>query len=130
EDGNKRRLVRIASNIGPSGGGFEYSLLQTPLLDYDFSAQRVEWGCRLRGPARELLNTNKQSAQAAAAEFLAAFLADGAKPQPEVKAAAEAHCHSWATVRLAQQKLGIKPKKEAKAWLWALPNRGGAFLPD
>ena len=33
----------------------------------------------------------------------------------------EAHGHSWATVRRAQQKLGIKPLKTGKAWAWQLP---------
>jgi len=123
DDGNKRRLVRIASNIGPSGGGIEYSLFQAPLVGYDdFSAQRIDWGSRLTGPARELLDTTKQSAQAAAEEFLATFLADGPRPQREVKDAAEAHCHAWRTVQRAQQKRGIASRKEGKAWVWELPS--------
>jgi hypothetical protein len=59
---------RIASNISPSGGGIEYSLFQAPLPGLDFSAQRIDWGCRLTGSARELLNFERQSAQSAAAE--------------------------------------------------------------
>lgn len=115
--------MRIASNIGPSGGGIEYSLFQAPLVGYDdFSAQRIDWGSRLTGPARELLDTTKQSAQAAAEEFLATFLADGPRPQREVKDAAEAHCHAWRTVQRAQQKRGIASRKEGKAWVWELPS--------
>jgi putative DNA primase/helicase len=49
EDGNQRRLVRIASNIGPSGGGIEYTLHQAPLVDHDFTAQRIAWGAILTG---------------------------------------------------------------------------------
>src|SRR5262249_50725613 len=111
KDGDHRRLVRVASNIGPSGGGFEYTLFQAPLPDFDFSAQRIDWGVRLTGPAQDLLNTNKHSAQTEVAIFLKTFLADGPKPQREVKEAADAYSHSWGTVRIAQEKLGIKPWK-------------------
>jgi putative DNA primase/helicase len=120
-DAAQRRLVRIASNIGPSGGGIEYSLFQTPLPDRDFSAQRVDWGRRLNGNARELLNTENLSAQAAATEFLRDFLAAGSQPQREIKDAAEAHGHAWGTVRRAQDALGVKPRKIGKAWHWELP---------
>jgi hypothetical protein len=129
-EGNRRRLVRVASNIGPSGGGFEFSLFQALLVGYDFSAQRVDWGVQLKGAARELLDTTKQSAQAEASEFLANFLANGPIPQRDVKVAAEAHCHSWATVRRAQQKLGIKPKQHGKAWLWELPSTVSTWNPN
>jgi hypothetical protein len=53
----KRRLVRIKSNIGPDGDGFEYSLVREPLSGWDgLSGQRVLWGNPLTGQARELLN--------------------------------------------------------------------------
>jgi hypothetical protein len=130
DDERQRRLVRIVSNIGPSGGGIEYTVYQAPLPDRDFTAQRVEWGRQLRGSPRELLNATKQSAQADAGTFLAAFLADGPKPQREIRDAAEAHCHSWATIRRAQEKLAIKPHKDGKVWCWALPERLSTFNPD
>jgi hypothetical protein len=128
EDGNQRRLVRIASNIGPSGGGIEYTVYQAPLPDHDFNAQRIDWGKRLSGSARELLNGQKRSALAQAVAFLESFLADGPKQQEEVEAAAKAHCHTWATIRRAQEKLRIKPYKDG-VWYWALPERGNTFTP-
>ena len=121
EDGFQRRLVRIASNIGPTGGGIEYTLHQEPLRDLDFSAQRVNWGARLTGSPRELLSAQKQSAEAEASGFLREFLTAGALPQREVKEAAEAHGHSWATIRRAQAKLKIKPVKTPKGWCWEMP---------
>jgi putative DNA primase/helicase len=129
DDGRQRRLVRIASNIGPQGGGIEYTLFQALLPDCDFFAQRVDWGAQLKGSARELLNASKRSAEAEAAAFLATFLSDGPKPQREVKDAADAHCHSWATIRRAQEKLGIEPQKTGKFWCWALPARVNAINP-
>jgi hypothetical protein len=121
EDERQRRLVRIESNIGPSGGGIEYTLHQAPLPEHDFSAQRVDWGKQLNGSPRELLNADKRSAHAEAKAFLTTFLADGPKQQREVREAAEAHCHSWGTVRNAQKELGIKPQQRDKAWWWQLP---------
>ena len=122
EDDVQRRLVRIASNIGPSGGGFEYTLFQAPLpAPYDFAAQRVQWGAQLKGSAQELLEGAKRSAEGEAAAFLSQFLSKGPKKQREVKDAADAHCHSWPTIRRAQKKLGIKPTQEGRHWHWALP---------
>jgi hypothetical protein len=130
DDDRQRRLVRIASNIGPSGGGIEYTLFQAPLAGHDFSAQRVDWGVQLKGSARELLNASKRSAEAEAVAFLTTFLSDGPKPQREIKDAAEAHSHSWATIRRAQKKLDIKPQKLGKAWLWELPATMSTFNPE
>ena len=101
EDGHQRRLVRIASNIGPSGGGIEYTLYQAPLPEHDFTAQRIAWGTILTGAPRDLLNGNRRSAQANASAFLTEFLKGGERPANEVKEAADAHGHSWATIRRA-----------------------------
>jgi hypothetical protein len=121
EDGNQRRLVRISSNIGATGGGIEYMLFEAPLPDYDFSAQRVDWGVLLNGSARELLNATKRSAEAEATAFLPNYLEGGPKSQRDIKEAADAFCHSWATIRRAQQKLGIKPLQNRNGWFWELP---------
>jgi putative DNA primase/helicase len=127
DDGIQRRLVRISSNIGAGGGGIEYTLFQAPLPGHDFSAQSVDWGKKLTGSARELLNATKRSAEAEATAFLTTFLANGPAPQPEIKAAAEAHCQSWATIRRAQKTLGIKPQKNGKGWSWELPAPANTF---
>jgi hypothetical protein len=122
DDDRQRRLVRIASNIGPSGGGIEYTLYQAPLPDHDFTAQRVDWGAQLKGSARELLNAKKQSAQADAATFLASFLADGPKIQRDVKDAAEAHGHSWATIlRGKKKRWAPNPNKPAELGIGSCP---------
>jgi putative DNA primase/helicase len=135
EDGHQRRLVRIASNIGPSGGGIEYILYQAPLPDRDFTAQCIAWGNILTGPPRDLLSGNKRSAQADASAFLTDFLKAGAAPANDVKAAAEAHGHAWATIRRAQVKLGIKPTQISKNnWTWKLPDAAASpprsWTPD
>jgi hypothetical protein len=81
DDEHQRRLVRISSNIGPTGGGFEYTLFEAPIPDHDFSAQRVSWGKRLTGSARELLDGQKRSAEGSAEAWLREFLAISHNPR-------------------------------------------------
>jgi len=108
EDG-PRRFVRIGSNIGPSGGGFEYRLLREPLAGHDgIIAQRVGWGRRLTGSGRELIEAlapEKQSEQIKAAVFLEDQLkpaGSGGVMLKDLKAAAEAHSLAWRTVERAK----------------------------
>jgi hypothetical protein len=129
EDGQQRCLVRISSNIGPYGSGIEYTMFQAPLVGYDFSAQRIAWGASVRGPARDLLNMARQTAQAKAAAFLTELLAEGPQLSTEIKAAAAASGHTWATVRLAQKHLGVRAKKDGKRWLWAAPEPPRILTP-
>jgi hypothetical protein len=127
EDG-PRKFVRIASNIGRSGGGFEYLLHQQLLPDHDFTGQRILWGKPLTGTALELLGDGKvQSQKLAAITFLNDQLAGGVRVKvTELKSAAEAHGVSWRTIErvktdefeniVAEQE---KPEGEEKrAWYW------------
>jgi hypothetical protein len=122
EDGNQRRLVRAASNIGPSGGGFEYALLQEPLTGFDFSAQRVMWGAMLHGPAKDLLEGLRgQSEVQRAMVFLTETLADRPVAVTDLKKAAEAKGHAWRTVERAKAKLPkIQAGQCSGGWFWGL----------
>src|SRR5215469_14964926 len=52
----ERIMVRVKSNIGPSGGGFGYRIDSAPLLEHpDIEATRIVWELPLEGSARELL---------------------------------------------------------------------------
>jgi putative DNA primase/helicase len=115
-----RKLVRIASNIGKGGGGFEYLLAQDLLPDSDFTAQRVVWGKRLEGSALELLeNPQKQSQKFTARGLLEEMLADGPMPVKDIQAAAAAHGISWRTVtRVKEDMPNIGAKKIGAAWWW------------
>jgi putative DNA primase/helicase len=133
----ERRLVRIASNIGISGGGYGYELYEAPLPDRGIGALHLRWGNALHGPAAELLRPAKPDTPTAldeAVEFLREYLGSGPKPVLDVKEAAGAHFHSWGTIRRAQQQLGIKPTKVGlDMWIWALPEppeRGFGYRPD
>jgi hypothetical protein len=104
-ENGERRLVRSASNIGPDGGGFEYSLSQEMLHDYEIAAQRVLWGRHLHGKARELLDSGQQppNAMLGAVAFVTEMLKDGPVSVRDMKAAAVAHGLAWRTVERAKE---------------------------
>jgi putative DNA primase/helicase len=134
EDG-KHRLVRAASNIGPDGGGFEYGAIQEPLNGYDFGVQRVMWGAKLDGTARDLLNDvelPKDEDRPAprrdmATEFLQALVADGPVATNQIKADATAAGIAWRTVERAAKDLGVFAARvgglgDKGEWQWRLPD--------
>jgi putative DNA primase/helicase len=52
-------LVRARSEIGPSGGGYDYVVKQAPLPDYPhITTQKLVWGKALDGPAQKLLDAS------------------------------------------------------------------------
>jgi hypothetical protein len=132
----KRRLVRIKSNIGPDGNGFEYSLLQESLVGWDgLSGQRVLWGEPLIGTARELLNDielQKDDPDATpkrdmATEFLRSMLAEGPMPVKLIENAAKQAGLAWATVRRAAADLRVTTSRVGGlaadgGWQWRLPD--------
>jgi putative DNA primase/helicase len=129
--GGKHRLVRVASNIGPDGNGFEYSPHQEPLpAPYNFSAQRVLWGDKLKGTARDLLNDVEQPDEEkvrprdTASKFLLQLLAAGPVAVKQVEEEAKAAGLSRATVRRAADDLGITAGKTGfdAGWSWRLPD--------
>ena len=132
----KRRLVRIKSNVGPDGNGFEYSLVQEPLSGWDgLSGQRVLWGDPLFGTARELLNDielPKDEAPATpkrdtATQFLRDVLKDRAMPTKWIENAAKQAGLSWRTVQRAASDLGVLASRvggiaSEGEWQWQLPD--------
>jgi hypothetical protein len=119
EDG-PRKLVRIASNIGQSGGGFEYLLRQDRVLDHDFTAQRIVWGNRLEGSPLELLeNTQDKGKKLQAVELLDSLLVNGGIPVSDIQDAARANGISWATMQRAKgEAKNIVAEKISKGWQW------------
>jgi putative DNA primase/helicase len=58
------------------------------------------------------------------AEWLVNLLSDGPRPVKEIRQQASVAGLSWATVRRAQESLGIVPQKMSweEGWVWELPN--------
>jgi putative DNA primase/helicase len=106
EDG-PRKLVRIASNIGMSGGGFEYLLRQDLLPDHDFTGQRVVWSKRLDGSPLELLeNPQDKSKKMQAMALLDELLVNGPVRVEDIRDAAKANSISWPTIERAKSEAG------------------------
>ena len=133
-DTPRRLLMRAKSNLGPDDGGVTFDLLQTELAQFPgVIASRVQWGERIEGSAREMLaqaDSEPESGGAlrAAQDWLRAFLEEP-KPMREVRAAADAFGHSWATVRRAQRELGVESRKSGAAWVWHLPDKHQGAQP-
>lgn len=132
DEAPRRVFVRAKSNLGPDGGGFAYTLEQIEVAPHVFG-QRVAWHEALQGEARELLATAEAepqrdadtSATEQAAEFLRDMLADGPILSKQLKADAAEAGHSWSTLKLAKQQIGVEARREGfgkdGAWVWLLP---------
>ncbi|MGH7973262.1 MAG: AAA family ATPase, partial [Limisphaerales bacterium] len=130
-DGERRRLVRVKSNIGPTGGGFAYDLEQAQVPGHPgLFGQAVMWGEALEGSARELIGEVERpdetdgSAVDRAAEWLASFLGNGnGSAAAAIKEAASAMGHSGASLRRAKIALRIESYKQGLhgGWAWRLP---------
>lgn len=131
---DRRVLARAKSNIGPDGGGFEYSIAQTALEGFpEIAASVIEWGQSLAGSARELLadaeTENADSDDEADAEsFLRGLLANGPVRAKDIKADADGAGYAWRTVQRASKRIGVETRKEGLrgGWLWTLPGPQGA----
>ena len=99
----------------------------------EIEASVVSWGDPIQGNARDILHEaesvqdkDEHDERREAAEFLTDFLSDGPKTAKDVRAAADAHCHAWRTIRRAQKELGIEPNHPVipGPWIWSLPQGG------
>jgi putative DNA primase/helicase len=130
EPGERWRLVRAKSNIGPDGGGFEYDLQRNQVdREQDIFGQYVLWGEALEGSAQALLaevetaDTNADAPnRQAAEEWLAELLGAGMVKAGHIRARAEQAGHKWATVRRAKTVLGVEAiKLGLGGWAWQMP---------
>jgi putative DNA primase/helicase len=126
-----RVFTRAKSNIGPTGGGFEYAMRQGALAaDDSIETNWIEWGEKLDGNARQILARAEQIEQdeakkpslALAKRFLSDFLKLGIRSQNDCEAAATADGISNATLKRAREELGIasrkQPGKMKAPWFW------------
>lgn len=142
DDPELRRFVRAKSNIGPSGGGWEYKIdiIGMPgSSGITIPTPKVQWCNALEGTARELLavadafgdhKKKSDSKEEEAIEYLKELLEDeeGPKPQKEIEVKAKHDGYAWVTIRKAKKALGIVSVKEGghfgggkQGWVWCLP---------
>lgn len=138
--GGRRIFARAKSNIGPDEGGFAYRLDQVPMPgDESIIASIAIFREPIEGSARDMLAAaeapqdmdGEGGALAEAREFLRDALRLGAVPVKKLQVLAREAGQAWATVRRAQQSLGITPRKSGMdgGWSWVLPDEGAHGNP-
>ncbi|HWQ39359.1 MAG TPA: AAA family ATPase [Burkholderiales bacterium] len=125
-DDTRRLLVQAKNNLGDDRTGYAYRI--EPTTVGGITTSRIVWA-----PERVTLTADEALAPAQAAEersavedateFLRDLLADRPLSSRQVRAEAEGAGHSWAAVRRAQKRLGVKVTKAGMrdGWEWRLP---------
>lgn len=128
EDEGDCILVRAKSNISTLDGGVRYKL-ESEIVGNNIETTKTAWLGVIEGSARELLNDIEStdgggSTLDMAVEFLTDLLSSVDRmASKEIQAQAKEAGFSPASIRRAQEKLNIKPKKPVgeTAWFWSLP---------
>lgn len=127
-DPGRRLLLPLKNNLAKDTGGLAFSIADYT-LESGIETSCIEWEPEpVTMTADEALGASMRRADNSQIEeakrFLSGLLENIAMPSSDVKAEAEEAGYSWATIRRAQEELGIKPKKETYngGWIWSLPN--------
>jgi putative DNA primase/helicase len=138
EDGPNRLLfVRGPSNIGPSGGGWEYTLelRQVPGRP-DIECTAAKFGDAITGSANAILakaegvDGEKRGQLAEAVAFLRQELKDGPVTWREIWDHAKAEGISERTLKRAKSELGAVTEKIGRVWSWRLKPLAEVFSND
>jgi putative DNA primase/helicase len=134
ESGHGRLLfLRGPSNIGPSGGGWEYALTVESVPDYpEITCTAARFGDVVTGSANAILaqlesDEGGGSALAVAAAFLREKLKDGPVAVSEIKAHAGAEGIAWRTVERAKGRVAVVALKVGRAWSWKIVTAAERF---
>jgi putative DNA primase/helicase len=131
DDTDRRLFLPVKNNLAPLGKGFAFRLEQR-IVDHGkgivasaiaWEASPIDITADAALQAADAQGSGGTSAGAEADEFLKEALSAGPVPVKEVKVASEGTGLSWATVRRAKNRLGVKAYKDGMegGWLWALP---------
>jgi putative DNA primase/helicase len=131
-------LLHAKNNLAKPPQGLAYRIEQC-LVGDGIVASRILWGTEpVAITANEALAADsadpRRSARDEAAEWLQELLAKGPMAARDVQAQTEAAGLSWATIRRAKDRLGIKPERLSEGgdgagkWVWALPSEGTKML--
>ena len=137
DDRERRLFLHAKNNLAAPPRGLAFRLEQT-IIDpgKNIVTSRVRWESEPvtitanEALAAEAASNNGRTAVEGAKSFLRELLSAGPMPAKQVWSEVEEAGLASATVRRAQEQLGIKPKREALAgagladkgrWVWALP---------
>ena len=138
EEGQRRLFLRVKSNIGPDGGGFEYTLRQEALPSNSaISSSYAKWGIAVEGNPREVLAKAEAFEEddgpgMSAKQFLLDALEAGPILSTNLKSEGKELGFSWATIRRAQKALGVIARKQGMTggWVWELPQTESKTLKN
>ena len=136
EEDAPKVFCRVKSNLGPSGGGFEYDIAVTD-IENGIRTTRIQWGQPLEGDARDILAACEAESDDAsnqredAGYWLRSELEDGPVTVKELKKAAGEAGHQWHTVKRAKFDIGAEAEKSGfhGGWRWYLPKGADAEEP-
>ena len=139
DDPGRRLMLCVKSNLARMPSGLAYqidsksieAIEDIPYLLWDAEPVTMTANEALAAEARQERDRGKGRAEASA-EWLREQLVHGPLPTREVENRARDAGMSWASVRRAQQRLGIKPRKAGfgEGWLWELPDEGAQDAED
>jgi putative DNA primase/helicase len=123
QETDRRLLLGVKNNLGPVAPGVSFDL-EVKMIGDGIPATRVVWdGSSVTTTADEVVAG--ANGTTAAVRFLREELAKGPRGSNELKEAATEAGLSWITVRRAQTKLKIEPRREGfgadGGWIWELP---------
>jgi putative DNA primase/helicase len=133
EDEMRRLFLPVKNNLAPLGKGLAFRLEQRLVADgivgssVVWEAEPVTITADQALQATDAQSTGKGSAGAEAEELLRNALATGPVAMKDIQAEAKEAGLSWATVRRAKDRLGVKAERESHGrdgggrWTWAMP---------
>ncbi|MGJ0394945.1 MAG: AAA family ATPase [Methylocystis sp.] len=136
EDGSRRCMfLRGPSNIGPSGGGWEYEIVEGDVPGNSGIRNTVtRFGAALTGSTQSILNAAEgvgedggRSEIARAEAFLREKLRDGPVAVSEIKAHAGAEGIAWRTIERAKGRVDVVAVKLGRSWSWKLMTAAERF---
>jgi putative DNA primase/helicase len=131
DDDARRLFLPVKNNLAPLGKGLAFRLKQRPVYEAAILGSTIVWenepvNISADAALRATDEAGKRDGPRQKAEtFLKELLANGPVPKQHIKEAADGNELTWATVRRAKDRLGIKPRKAGMdgGWLWELPRR-------
>jgi putative DNA primase/helicase len=127
EQDGRRLLLHAKNNLAPAPKGLAYDI-EEKIVGHNIVSSRVAWGFEHVDISADDAMQDGRGRQAPerddAEKFLRDKLSGGPMKQSEIKdEAVNGQGFSWATMRRAQNKLGIISKKDGLqgGWVWELP---------
>jgi hypothetical protein len=125
DDPQQRAMVQIKNNLGGYGAAVGYVIDETGQFLWTGASALTQ--SDILAPER----IEDTTAKAEAADWLLNYLADGPRPQDEVRKASYDAGFAWATLRRAKKDAGVRSRKctFSGGWVWEItpaPKREGA----